>query len=234
MLAGDAAKNLDAANLFHTGPLFRSLAKAVLSRACTPILIHHAVKHLPNPSEPMELESLAYAGIAEFARQWLSLNRREPYDPDATGSHKLWLNVGGSAGQSGLWALDIEEGELGEDFAGRKWEVNVQPAGTVHAEKAAEANTERTEKQNRQTRDDAAAVLCHLDKLAGKGKEFIGYTKVRDAAGISNARMTRAVLSLSGEGIVEEGEAKVWRGKGRKVKSTVRGLRRKSKKEATD
>jgi hypothetical protein len=226
LLAGEHAKDLDAANLFHTGPLFRSLAKWVLQVGCTPVLVHHAVKHLPNPGEPMELESLAYSGCAEFARQWMLLNRREPYDPDRTGSHQLWLGVGGSCGQCGLWALDIEEGELGEDFAGRRWEVTVQTATEVRSERQQEAAEERTQRQQQETRSDAAKVLVQLDKLA-KGKEFASYTKVRDAAGLSGARMTRAVLSLANEGIIEEGVAHTWRGKGKKVKGECKGIRRK-------
>jgi hypothetical protein len=229
LLAGDVAKNLDAANLYHVGPLFRELGKAVLGVACTPILVHHSTKHVP-AGEPLELESLAYAGVAEFARGWLLLNRRESYDPDARGSHRLWLSAGGSCGQCGVWALDIEEGELGEDFAGRKWEVSIRTASDVRGERAEEANTEKADRLTRQTKGDATAVLAHLDRLAGKGKDFVGYTKVREAAGISNARMTRAVLSLIGEGVVEEGEAKVWRGRGKGSKHAVRGLRRLQKK----
>ena len=67
---------------------------------------------------------LAIAGIAEFARQWILLNRRAPFVPDS-GRHELRLNVGGSAGHSGSWDVTINEGRLKSDFSGRIWEVQV-------------------------------------------------------------------------------------------------------------
>jgi hypothetical protein len=74
---------------------------------------------------------------------------------------------------------------------------------------------EQTEKQAEEIKNDARFVLHFLDQLAqGKPGEYIGYTKVRVAARLSGARMTRAVQSLVNDGMVEEGEAQVWRGTG--------------------
>jgi AAA domain len=100
LLAGDTGKSLEASNPFQMGPLFRRLAQKLLSVGCDPILLHHAQKHAP-VGKPLDLDQLAYAGVTEFARQWLLLNRQEAFDPSSPGSHKLWLSVGGSSGQCG-------------------------------------------------------------------------------------------------------------------------------------
>src|SRR5687767_13403037 len=92
-------------------------------------------KERADPFQPPELEDIAWSGFQEWCRQWLLVGRREKYEP-GTGSHRLWLNVGGSAGHSALWALDIEEGKL----PNRTWEVNV-----MHADEARQEVTERKE-----------------------------------------------------------------------------------------
>ena len=91
-------------------------------RACF-VLLHHNTKTSvrQNKHKPSRLDSLAWSGYAEWARQWILLGRREDY-VEGTGFHKLWMNVGGSAGHSSLWALDVDEGPSGEP---RHWEVTL-------------------------------------------------------------------------------------------------------------
>ena len=102
--------------------------------------------------EPAELGDLAFAGFGEFARQWLLIARRADYEP-GTGKHQLWVTTGGSAGFNGSYAVDIDEGVMGEDFRGKKWEVTVQTqAEAARSQGSACASSEQVKiQEDRQT-----------------------------------------------------------------------------------
>jgi alkylated DNA nucleotide flippase Atl1 len=127
LLAG--SPDLQANNMFQVGPLLLKVAKICHDVGTTLVLVHHTTKPAGmlrmQSGEPLELEDLAYSGFQEFARQWLLVNRRQKYEP-GSGKHLLWMNIGGSAGHSGCWGLDIEEGQLNDNFSGRRWLVYVR------------------------------------------------------------------------------------------------------------
>jgi len=120
----DGAQADAASNLYAVGVALRKVASACLDAGATPIFVHHTTKGANRTSSSLDLDDLAWAGIAEFARQWLLVNRREAYRADS-GKHKLLVAVGGSAGHSGYWRLDVDEGTLKGDFSGRYWDVSV-------------------------------------------------------------------------------------------------------------
>jgi hypothetical protein len=168
LASADGGRRLDPANLFDMGPLLRGISRKCLENGATPILVHHFRKNRVDPHEVPEMEDLAFSGIAEFARQWVLLSRREPYQP-GTGEHKIWLAAGGSAGHSGEWGLDIVEGVVDDDWSDRTWSVSVclaseirdankQAAEQVKGLKDAEKDRERQAK----IEQDADIALANL------------------------------------------------------------------------
>ena len=118
---------------------------AILSGA-TPVFVHHTVKGINKGAEAgaaLGLDSLAFAGIGEYVRQWLLLNRRFPFE-EGSGRHDLIMSVGGSAGHSHRWHVEVNEGTLDEQFKGRKWQVKVV-AGNTPAVKAKDITLEVTD-----------------------------------------------------------------------------------------
>gem|GEM_PF-2346232 len=116
----------DAGNMFKQGTMLRELAAVCTRAGASLILAHHTKKNIADPFKPPELEDIAWSGFQEFARQWWMLSRREPFQP-GSGEHKLWLNIGGSAGHSALWALDIREGVY-DGHTPRVWDVELLSA----------------------------------------------------------------------------------------------------------
>jgi hypothetical protein len=220
LLAGQGPDGLSASNLFQTGPLLLAVAKTCLTAGCTPALVHHFRLTRKEPYAEPQLEDLAYAGIQEFARQWILLGRRSPFDPDDDeGKHELWLSAGGSAGHSLLKAVNVFEGRLADDFGGRTWRVEVfDPSEARAAEKDANG-AEKERKTERRQKDDEAKVLGAIDKLDPDCQGQATLTRIRHRChdlGISRDRTDRALARMVEEGFVHELDTKV-RGQAAKV-----------------
>jgi replicative DNA helicase len=256
LLSGQKAEGAQASNLFDMGPLLMSVAQTCISAGATPILIAHARKNLANPWEALELEDLAFAGIQEFARQWLLVSRRERYEA-GSGLHKLWLTAGGSVGHGGLWAVDVDEGQLDDQFGGRKWHVAVRSAAEARDDLALRGDAEKRHKAERQDKDDDARVLGAIDRLtdrltaraaveAGRtsehkkgkppppGRCWPTQTDVRGDARLSSDRVKRAIQRLIDDGLIEETTVEVGTGKNCQVRKKVTVLRRRQRTERTE
>ncbi|MCC9607630.1 AAA family ATPase [Blastopirellula sp. JC732] len=103
---------IDAIRLSSTGKrkqaeALRTLAQCCLDNGATPILCVQTRKEM----KPGKLDAAILAGSLDFAQQWLLVNRRQNYAP-GSGEHRLWLTLGGYAGQGGEWGVDVDEGRL--------------------------------------------------------------------------------------------------------------------------
>lgn len=176
LLAGGSA--VDASNMLQMGPALQRVTEV----GCTPIMVHHSKKLDKRfVHNPLDLDDLAYSGFAEFARQWLLINRRSPFQ-EGSGRHELWLKIGGSFGHSSLWGVDVEEGQLSTRFAGRTWDVTVRPADAVREAATTQARDEK----------DGDAIKSVLTALESGPQT---QTKLRGALGWRTDRLKR-VLDL--------------------------------------
>lgn len=140
LLAG--GQSINAADVFAMGSLLRDVGRIGEQTGCTLILAHHTKKKHPKERlQSTDLDDLSMSGFAEWARQWLLLGRRSPYQSD--GTHELWLNVGGSAGHSGAYVVTVDEG----DENARLWLPMVDYASHYIEQANLEKSTLRAEKR---------------------------------------------------------------------------------------
>jgi hypothetical protein len=194
LLDSDTANG--ASNVFLMGSLLQGVTRIGQRTNCTTVLLHHFRKSgIPNNDDPATLEELAQSGAAEWARQWLLLQRRSPYQGD--GIHSLWMRCGGSAGHSSLWGVTVDEGIINpETFGGRKWDVTISPAADARAESQRDREQRKAVEQERREgkhRDELLKVLrAAPDGDTGKA--------LRERAGLNSANFNKAISVLLQEG----------------------------------
>ena len=217
LLGGSVAGGPRAENLLEIGPLLLDVATSCLRAGATPCIVHHCRKGSGANYEPLELPDLAYGGFAEFARAWLLISRREHYEGD--GVHRLWLNVGGSAGHGGVYAVDADEGQMADDFSGRRWDVSIRPASEYRAQSRSEREEEKSRTRIEKLDAEKEKVVAILRKLA----EPQTRRQLREATGLADARLKDVLAGLVEVGAVAAVDVITKRGTGNKVESKGAG-----------
>jgi hypothetical protein len=190
-------------NLFAQGTKLLPLNRIMERTGCTIPIVHHARKGgKPDPFSPPELEDVAWAGFAEWCRQWILIGRRERYEP-GSGLHRLWLNNGGSMGHSALWALDVDEGEF-EPGVERQWEVTLSKAEEAReaakSELAVRREAARVEKQTGRLEADSRVIVQTMTRLGRPESP----RAIRERAGLSGTLFVKAWGRLLADGHVQE------------------------------
>ena len=200
LLSPDTASG--ASNVFMMGSLLQGLTRLGQRTNCTVVLLHHFRKGgQADEDNPAGLEELAQSGVAEWARQWLLLQRRVPYQND--GNHALWLRCGGSAGHSSLWGLNIDEGTIDPDTGeGRRWEVTVSAVADARKEAERDRENRKAAEQEKREGEKHDRLLAAL-KTAPEGDTARG---LRDASGLNYQDFGKAIACLLQEGRAERCE----------------------------
>ena len=206
-LALRSLKSDAAGSIFEMATLLEPLARIGERTGCTPILVHHNSRGATraNPNEPAELSDIAWSGFSEWAGQWVLLARRERFDPDSNGEHKLWLTAGGRDGHSTLVGVNVIEGTQ-NDPSGRRWEAEVIPASEARTA-AREAESERREasreaRSAKQLEVDRETVLAAMRRVPAGDTS----TGIRGRTTLSGNRFSAAMTGLLNDGQLEEFE----------------------------
>ena len=193
----------DAGNLFTMGAQLKPTAMLCAERGITMLLVHHSTKSSLNVKEfhPLGLGDIAWSGFAEFARQWVFLNRREAYKL-GTGEHRLWLSYGGSAGHSGSWGVDVDEGQ-NDAIEGRSYSVSVDEMKDVIEARIEESEQAKEAKKLEQERKTLKRLADEaLGAFVGE-RNAITKNQIEEITGMRTDGVKRAVAYLVRLGILE-------------------------------
>ena len=197
------APMINTANVFQMGSLLLGLTEIGQETGCTILLIHHVRKNRGQDVgryDPIELEEIAYAGFSEWARQWLLIGRRSQYEI-GSGTHELWLTVGGSAGHNGLYSLIIDEGQF-EENGDRCWRVTVASASEAKAAAREAKETAKVEAREAQLLARCKKVLKALRRHPNGETANV----LKTQSGINTANFQEAIDRLIEDGAAVEVE----------------------------
>lgn len=191
MLADQA---VSASNVYAMGAMLRRMLKACQEAGATPAAIHHFRKSQPIGEAP-DLTDLSQSGCAEFAGQWLLINREQPYDEERPGEHDLIIRLGSRMGFSSKWSLHVSEGTP-EGIQGRYWAPQVTSPSEARKEARSAADAKADVKRQEKLDQAKARVL----KAAAKYPQGETGTTIRDRAGLHDHEFKSALADMLDNG----------------------------------
>ena len=114
------------------------------------------------------------------------------------------MRTGSSVGFGGLYAVAIDEGVMGDDFTGRRWEVTVSNAGDYRAIAKQREQTRRAEHRKAQEGEALESDRREIVAAAVKLNRPESKTALRDLAPCGHSRFNRAFASLVADGTFQE------------------------------
>lgn len=194
MAIGAAAKDL--ANMSVTAQVVLRAAHICQRTNCTLILVHHtAGDRVRMASErargPLDLADIAYPGVTNFCRQWVTLNRAEAYNEEHRRS-VLWLRAAGSGLQTGgTFRVTVTEGHRHD-----RWDVQVE----TEAQSIERQRSGREQEQRQEDRADRERILEYLQ--LNPGATVNAMCRGGELPGIGAIRLRRFLLDLQSHGTV--------------------------------
>jgi hypothetical protein len=201
LLFGAAAEGVN--NQYAMGALLAPLNSICVDTGCSILLNSHYTKSMGGHGQTYgqpELSWIAHAGWGAWARWWLLVNRRSAYDPEQRGIHSLWINGGGSDGQSFGWAVDLDEG-----LSGGGWQMTVVPASECRAESADEQQQQKHEQSERKRQLKTDRLDAKVQSvLQVHGRTWLPAAQIRGHSGLNSVAVGDALCRLVASGIVAE------------------------------
>ncbi len=176
-----AFRGADTKQLTAMGSILADFGDVCREYDVTPWISHHSNRD----GRSRGLGALSGTGLAEWASQWMLLDRIGAYDP-SEGRSRLRLEVGSRAGFGGIYTVDIREGRL-NDPGGRVWDTKVSPFESPVKEAVSssklrsaivgflQANPNATKNGIRKhTRRNSEIVAAELAAMVGDGTVILG------------------------------------------------------------
>ena len=192
---GSAAKDL--ANSSATGQVIIEAVDALQAEGVTVVLLHHSAgdrsrRFAGSDREPLELSDLAYPGITQFMRQWITVNRADVYDEETRRS-TLWVSIGGSGLQAGgVFRAVITEGR-NHDL----WQAHVESRSRHQERERVDQEIQEQEEQRDRNRRVLEFIRAH------PGTTINAMARDREAlAGIGEATLRPILLAFQGRGAI--------------------------------